>query len=180
MGSEPDMRQEFINTLDGSFPEEAKAQSGLIRAMRRDSDGALIPCGCVDNITNEPDKDRFCPICFGEGNMWDETEITLYRTLEDSDVDNATRHTLKEPGLINVPLVVFYIRYSTSITEDDKVIELVLGEDGTPEEPQQRRSVYRVNTAWDYRSDGGRLEYWKVFSYLEKVKYLNAPTYGDL
>ena len=76
-GSEANMRQEMINTLIGSDPEIAKGQTGLIRVMRRDTDGKLIPCECVDNITGEPDKDRFCSLCFSEGYRWDEEEFEL-------------------------------------------------------------------------------------------------------
>lgn len=179
-GSEPDMREELINTFDGSTPEIAKAQTGLLRRMRTDSEDVLIPCNCVDTVTGEPDKDRFCPICYGEGFLWDEEEIQFYRVLEDSDVDNATKNRLRELGLINVPLVVFYIRYDSRITRHDKIVRIELALDGTPVEPEKRVAIYRVNSVWDYRADNAKLEYWKVFTHLEDVKYLNAPSYGDV
>jgi hypothetical protein len=67
--TEADMRAEFARTLDGGFPEVAKGQPGLLRRMRRDGSGNLIPCPCVDPITNEPDRDRHCHICV-KGNTW--------------------------------------------------------------------------------------------------------------
>lgn len=179
-GTEPDIRQELINTFDGFFPEIAKAQDGLLRRMRRDSNGKLILCGCVDPITQEPDKDRFCSICYGEAFLWDEENIQFYRVLEDSDVDNSIRDKLNEPGLINAPVVVFYIKYNAEITKDDKLVELVLNQDGTKKEPIKRKRIFRISTVWDYRSDLGKLEYWKVFTNQEHVKYLNAPQYGDV
>jgi hypothetical protein len=179
-GTEPNMRQEFINMMDGSYPEIAKAQGGLLRRMRRNSSGQLIACGCVDAVTREPDRDRFCPVCYGEGNLWDEEELDLYRTLEDSDVDNVLKNNLQGPGLINVPLVVFYIRYDSDITRDDKIIELVLDTAGDAVTPRQRKRLFRINSAHDYRADNGKLEYWKVFAHHEDVKYLNAPTYGEV
>jgi hypothetical protein len=148
--------------------------------MRRDSSNKLIPCECVDRITKEPDKDTFCSLCFGEGWMWDETLITHYKVVRGIDASNALADEAKEPGLLNAPLVVFYIRYSEEITQEDKVVELVLDNEGNLEEPYQRKGLYRVETLWDYRSDRGRLEYWKLYTHLEKVKHLNAPTYGDL
>ncbi len=60
--TEPSMRDELIHTFDGNFPEIAKAQTVLLRRMRRTS-GVLDACSCVDHLTHEPDKDRFCPIC---------------------------------------------------------------------------------------------------------------------
>jgi len=83
-------------------------------------------------------------------------------------------------GLLNVPLVVFYIRYSAAITEEDKVIQIDLDNDGSASSPTQRQAIYRVNSLWDYRSDNGKLEYWKAFAHEETVKYLNAPDFEDM
>ena len=178
-GSEPDMRQEIINTLDGSSPEVAKSQPGLLRDMRRDSDGNLTACPCVDSITGEPDKDRFCPICFGEGWMWDEEALTFYKIYEGSDTMNVQKDKLTKPGLINQPFVIFYVRYSADITKEDKIIELVLDDDGSSSTPMQRRRVFRIAQLWEYRADNGKLEYFKAFCYLDNVKHLNAPSFGE-
>jgi len=179
-GTEPDMRQEFINTLDGSSPEVAKGQPGLLRRMRRSSDNSLIPCPCVDNVTNEPDKDRFCPICFGEGWLWDEVNIQFYRVYKESDASNVEKDKLRKPGLINQPFVVFYVRYDAEITQQDKVVELELNNDGTSSDPMERKRLFRIGNLWDFRADNGKLEYFKIFAYHEDVKHLNAPNYGDL
>ena len=178
--TEPNMREELINTLDGRWPEVAKGQTGLLRRMRTDSAGNKIPCGCVDTVTHEPDRDRWCPICFGEGWLFDETYITFYKRLIDSETDNSLRDRLTEVGLINVPLVVFYVRYSTEINEDDKIVEIALEDDGSVSTPTRRTAVYKIATVWDYRADNGKLEYYKIFTHEEKVKYLNAPGYEDL
>lgn len=178
-GAEPDMRQAMINFLDGSWPEVAKKQTGLLRKMSRDSNDRLVPCDCVDDITHEPDKDNFCPVCFGVGNIWTEDYITFYKTLEDSDQDNALLNKHIEPGLINVPLVVFYVRYSANITKDDQIVELVLDSEGDVQSPVKRRNIYKIGIAWDYRSDNGRIEYWKLFTQVINVRYLNAPQYGE-
>jgi len=176
---EPNMRQELINFFDGNFPEIAKAQNGLLRRMNRDSNGNLIPCNCVDIVTKEPDKDRFCPVCFSEGYVWSEENLQIYRKLESTSTGNALKDSLREPGLINIPLIVFYIRYDADITRDDKIVRLILSEAGSPVEPYQRQGIYRINSAWDFRSDNGKLEYWKLYTHLEDVKYLNTPDYGD-
>lgn len=180
LDTEPDMRLEFENTLDGFFPEIAKGQPGLLRKMRRTASGALIECPCLDPITKEPDKDRWCPVCFGEGFYWDETNIEFYRVLGGPLAKNVSAGHLIDPGLLNVPLVVFYIRYNTAITQQDKIIELVLNLDGSKAEPNKRLTVYRISRLWDYRSDHGKLDYWKVFASKEDVKYLNAPGYEDV
>ena len=110
-GSEINMRQELVKMFEGYWPEVAKAQTGVLRKMRRDANDKLIPCPCVDKVTKEPDHERFCPICFGEGNLFDEKEIHFYRELSGLDTTKALRDRLLPPGLINIPLVVFYIRY---------------------------------------------------------------------
>jgi len=118
--------------------------------------------------------------CFGEAYLWDEENIIFYRTLEDSDSDNSIKDKLQEPGLINAPLVVFYTRYDANITKDDKIVELKLKIDGSAITPLKRREIYRIEVAFDYRADNGKLEYWKVFTHREDVKYLNAPSYGEV
>jgi hypothetical protein len=172
--SEINIRQELINMFDGVYPEVPKASIGLLRKMRRDTNGLLLSCPCVDLITKEPDKDRYCPICLGEGYYWDETEIQYYCIVVGRDVSNVGRERLTEPGLINVPLVVFYIRYDVPVTTQDKIIRVSLDLEGAPAIPRKRDSIYRVTKTWDYRLDNGKLEYWKVYTFEEHSKYLNG------
>jgi len=178
--TEPDMRQELWNMFHGKYPELPKAQTGLIRRMTRDTDGNLTPCSCVDEMTHEPDRDRFCPICFGEGFLWEESYIQFYRTIIGSSPRNTHRDQLVAPGLINIPLVVFYIKYNNTIRETDKVVLLNVDVEGNIVQPAKRAAIYGFDAVWDYRSDRGRLEYYKGFGHLDYVKWLNAPTYTDL
>lgn len=171
LGTEPDMRQEMNNTLDGKYPEISKKQIAVLRKFRR----PLIQCACVDPNTHEPDKDTFCPFCWGEGYLWDEVFFDVYRVILKSDVGNALKESLINPGLINEPLVIFYTRSSVDITGKDKVVELVLDSEGDPVRPLQRKKIYHIGTAIDLRSDHGKLEYWKLDCYSEYRKFLNGP-----
>jgi hypothetical protein len=166
--------------FDGVFPEVPKAQTGIFRKMRLDSNNKKIPCPCTDKFGSEPDKNTWCPICFGEGWYWDETYIQFYRVLQGAETENSLRDDLITPGLINVPVVVFYTRYDVLITEEDKIVEIKLDLEGDPIEPVKRKGIYRINAAWDYRSDNGKLEYWKIYTHLEAVKYLNAPSFESV
>jgi hypothetical protein len=172
--SEINIRQELINMFDGAYPEIPKASIGLLRKMRRDTNGLLLLCPCVDIVTREPDKDRFCPYCFGEGYYWDEVEVQYYCVTVGRDVSNISRERLTSPGLINPPLVVFYIRYDVPITIQDKIIKVSLDLEGSPAVPRKRDSIYRVTKIWDYRLDNAKLEYWKIYTYEEYSKYLNG------
>jgi hypothetical protein len=176
--TEPDLRSEFNSFLAGGWPEISKQQKGLLRTFRRDSNNKLIVCPCVDNLTHEPDKDIFCPICNGSGYYWDETYIYFYRTLEQGDPKNALKDQQESPGLISGKVVVFYVRYDAVITEADRIIEIELDTAGEPETPLKRKVIYRIGRHWEYRSDNGRIEYHKVFAFKENVKYLNAPSSG--
>ncbi len=200
--TEPDMRAEFNATLDGEFPEIAKGQTQVLRKMKRTptdtaadnpklvkilrgrkqmrdyfvpEEGYLVPCECIDEVTKEPDVDHFCPICQGEGFIWDEIFIETYKRILRSDVGLSTKEDVIEPGLTNIPLVIFYTRSSVSITKADKVVELWTDTEGNPIRPFRREAIYRIGTPIDLRSDNGRLEYWKLDCYSEQRKFLNGP-----
>lgn len=171
MGTEPNMRQEMINTLDGKYPEVSKKQPAVLRKLRK----PLQRCACVDPNTHEPDKDTFCPFCMGEGYYWDEIAIDVYRVIIKSDVGNALKEHLLAPGLLNEPVVIFYTRSSVDIADDDKIVELVLDPEGQAVQPLQRKKLHRIGTLIDLRSDHGKLEYWKLDCYSEYRKFLNGP-----
>lgn len=171
--TEPNMREELNNMFDGVYPEIAKKQPTLLRKMRREN-GELVPCACVDKLTHEPDKDHYCPLCHGDGFYWDEEWIDCYKVQIKSEVGNAVKERLLGPGLQNVPLVVFYTRSSVDVTEDDKIVEVVLDAEGNPARPYRRKKLYRIGSAIDLRSDNAKLEYWKLDCYEEQRKHLNG------
>ena len=113
-GTEPNMREELIHTLEGFFPEIPKARTGVLRKMRRDSNNNLTPCDCVNPDTHEPDKDTFCPYCWGEGYYWDEEFIEYYKVIIRSDVGLSSKEDIIHPVLLNVEFASFYLAYDTS------------------------------------------------------------------
>jgi len=160
--TEPDLRKELKNTFKGHYPEVSKAQKALFRKMRRDASGNLIKCSCVDPVTDEPDRDFFCPICHGEGYLWDETYIDVYKVDQRNEV------------IYKAPIMVFYCISSIDITTKDRIIELVLTEDGEVATPFKRKARFKIKQAIDYRADNGRLEYWKLDCYEKAYKFLNG------
>jgi hypothetical protein len=172
--TEPDMRKELKNTMEGHYPEIAKGQKALLRKMRINSSGDYIGCPCVDKVTKEPDKDVFCPVCHGEGKLWDESYINVYKVLLKSDVGNVYREVLSAPGLNSASMAKFFCKSSVAITSKDKIVELVLNNEGKASQPLERRALYKIVAAVDHRADNGRLEYWKLDCYQEKRKFLNG------
>jgi hypothetical protein len=166
--SEISLRAEFNSLVTGSPIEIPKVIPLLLRVARRDSNDNLMPCECVDKLTREPDKERLCPLCMGDGYKWDERWEEAYRSLTDP------KEVEKPAGLINVPLVVFYMRYNVGATEQDKIAQVFLDLEGLPKVPVKRQALYRIQTIEPYRLDNGRVEFLKIWTYREDVKRLNA------
>lgn len=177
--TEANMRQEMINTLQGAYPEMAKGQTGVLRRMRRDSNGDVIACECIDSVTKEPDKSFFCPFCLSTGHYFDEEYVTFYKVLLDTSFSAVRRHNMLEPGIIDGNFIAFYLMSSVLIKKEDKIIEISLEEDGSPSSPIVYVASYEIDKAWDYRSDNGKIEYWKVFTHREETKYLVPPEFGS-
>jgi len=180
--TEPDMREEMTNTLQGVYPEIAKKQTLVLRKMRTDDAGKLVECSCVDVLTGEPDKDTFCPVCFGERYVWDEILVDGYKQVIRSSVGLSTKESLIPPGLTNITFVSFFFEHDLPLNvfpkqvSPDKMVELMTDQAGKPIRPYERQTIYRIGTAIDFRADNGKLEYWKLDCYEEQVKFLNGPT----
>jgi len=173
-GTEVNLRNELVKTFDGRFPEIAKRQMGCLRKARKDASGNLIRCACVDPSTFEADRDTFCPLCQGEGYIFDEVFMEIYKKPLGVGTGEALEDKLFGAGLANVHLVVFYTRFSDNITEDDRVVELVLDQAGNIAQPPLRKTIYRIGHAIDYRLDNGKLEYWAIFCHEIKRRFLNG------
>lgn len=174
--TEPNIREEFINTIEGSFPEVAKGHYIILRKADRDSNGNTIPCQCVDLITKEGDKDRFCPICCNGGILFTEEYIKAYGVLAGIPQSNAVSANAMPFGTSDLQYRIFYTMYDTVYTIDDRLIEIELDNSGAVVEPVNRLQIYKIIRPYGYRLDNGKLEYWKIFTYQEDVKWINPPT----
>jgi hypothetical protein len=162
-GGEIDLREEFDDLIFGSANSIPHGKTMIIRRMRRDTDGKLTSCTCVDPQTREPDTESSCPYCLGEGYYWDETWIIGYSTYVGADGGLANRARWLKPGVVRADTKVFYFKYDTVITYDDKIVEVKLDTEGEPVVPYRRQAIYKPQTIVENRSDRGRLEYLTVF-----------------
>lgn len=152
-GVEIDLRQEMNRTLYGASDEIAKGRQGLLRVARIGSNGEPIKCPCRDTITDEQDLDFYCSTCLGMGFLWDERKIVYYKDDE---------------SVLKKDESYFYMEYHEGPTRWDWIIEVVLDEDGKPVEPVQRDLYYKSLIAEAFRSDLGRIEYWRCRTKLER------------
>jgi hypothetical protein len=169
-GGEVDLRQEMDSTLYGSVTEIAKGRPIVLRRMRRTSAGQLIECACVSTLTGEPDQDTKCPYCWGERYLWDEEWVTAYKMQVSSQEGFARKPQPNEPGVSITPLVFFYMDYTIAPTQDDKIVEVKLDLEGNVVIPITREAIYQIATAEDFRSDNGRVEYWRCAVNEESVR----------
>lgn len=178
LGGSIDLRSEFKRILDGDFFEPSKAVWGLLRSMNVDSSGNLVHCPCVDKNTGEPDKDYYCPICMAEKYLWTESLIKFYRvsiTAADHGTSNSVFTKVKEYGGTTVSNHIFYFEFDVDIKKVDKIIDIKLDLEGNILKPIKRDIIWRINEIHKYRGDRGRVEFIKVFTSNEDVKYLTSP-----
>jgi hypothetical protein len=173
--SEPNIREEFIDTINGSSPEIAKGHYVIFRKATRDANNNVVHCECVDLITKEPDKDRWCPYCYSTGLMFTEEFIKAYSVIAGIPRTNAILNNTMPFGNSDLQYKVFYTMYDKDFTVYDRLIEVELDNEGNVVEPINRIHIFKIIRPYAYRLDNGKLEYWKIYITEEDVKWLNAP-----
>ena len=148
---ELNLREEMHKTLYGANDEIAKGRTGLLRRLRRDSEGNKIKCPCKQNNTTEPSRNYYCRYCHGLGYYWDEYPVVYYR---DSDaikyIDGSNKEYITS---------MFYFEYTTVITDDDYILTLKRDNDGDILQPPEIERSYRILKTIKAYSDQGRVEY---------------------
>lgn len=153
-GKELDLRVELYRLLYGASDEIAKGRLGLLRRMRRDSEGNRITCPCRDRDSNEPDKDYYCKYCLGMGYFWDEVKIVYYR--DDGSF-------LKEKGENkDFEGDMFYFEYNVIVSSDDYIVTVKLDTEGKVQIPVERDKYFRILSDDAFRSDTGRIEFFAI------------------
>lgn len=161
-GIELDLRKEIESIFSGASDEISKQQTFVLRTARRDSSGNIMPCACVSPLTLEPDTEKQCPFCLGEGFYFDESFIYGYK-MANNKVNLSRQRVQIQSGMISAYDKIFFLRYNELITYDDKIIELKLDSDGKPLIPYKRKGIHRPETIIEYRSDNGRIEFLAIY-----------------
>lgn len=171
VGKEISIRDEFLSTIFGSSKEIAKSYRCLLRRMKLTSSGKPEKCPCVDRITNEQDRDYYCPVCMGERYIWSEQLINVYKVQHVDDNSMSSEKT----GNVNMNFAVFYLPYNIDVNLQDKIIEIRLDVEGEIVNPIKRAQIWQLTEVVNLRLDTGRLEFIKLFARIEDVRYLNKP-----
>jgi hypothetical protein len=153
-GKELDLRVEMHRLLYGAVDEEAKGRIGLLRKIRLDANGDKERCPCRDSVTDESDSDYYCRFCLGVGYFWDESKIVYYRN-DDSFRKREGKNQEYEGD-------DFFIGYNRVITPSDFIVVVQLDSEGSVVIPAVRESIFKIISADPFRSDNGRIEFWKV------------------
>lgn len=157
---ELDLREELRRLLYGADDEVAKGRVGLLRIMRRDSNGVLTRCPCRDKVTDEPDRDYFCKYCYAMGYLWDEYKIVYHKNDE----------SFRRVGEVEQDFTseVFYLEYYNVILPKDVLVEVVLDSEGRPVQPVTRSRFYQIVDPVCFRADDGRIEFWRLRTKLRR------------
>ena len=170
--SEIDLRAEMNQTLFGSQMEIAKGQRVIFRRMRRIdpskhpiSTEDLVICDCKKNSLSKESKiESKCPMCDGEGFLFDDEFITAYKQpkFNYSDIERAMPY-----GKNTIAITYFFTEEHKDYSRFDKIIEPLRDKNGLVHSPIRTEYSHDINMAQQYRADEGRLEYWRLSCYSE-------------
>lgn len=163
------LRDEFNNLFNGTDKETRIARWGLLRKMDRDSSGRPTNCPCVDTVTLEADRSRFCPICAGEKFYWTEIFVKFYRVYR----GNPSIGEELEIGDLPTDTHTIYLQSDVQPTIIDKFIEIEHTEDGSIITPIRRIKKFRFAQVTSMNADFGRREFWVLKAEEERDRFLS-------
>lgn len=159
---EIDLRKELDDFLFGSLVEISKHYEVLIRQFRRDKVNQRVKCKC--NVNNEGSINPNCPLCLGEGYLWDEKIQPSFKGYGTTDGSKFSNLINLGPGDTRKGEVVFYFRWNADIKKTDIIIELQKDKERTINfKSLKRGKKWKIQEIEEKRSDYGRLEYLIVY-----------------
>lgn len=165
------LRDEMISLLTGTDGEIPKGQPFILRRMRRDSSDALTECACVNELSQEADRDYPCNYCYGHKFLFDEELVTGYKVNVSAPSASRSFDLIKtEFGILELPGMVFFFDYSVEPKIEDKIVIIDLDLEGDPIIPYNRKFIFEINLVRDLRGDRGRVEFWACYCANESIK----------
>jgi len=172
---ETDVRAEFSKLLDGDDVVPQRGHWVLLRRMDKTQ-----RCTCwgreaagtdryMDDSRKYDEPEEDCPICNGEGWIYDDELHLVRRRIVAPPIGLAGQEQQTEVGIMNVPYLVFYFKYYVNPKKEDKVIEIENNDDGEPVRPFSRKEIYNISIAEPFRDKKGRVEFWRVSVKMEVI-----------
>lgn len=173
--SEIDLRAEMKLMLEGNNYYPRRGHWVILRRMDKRQ-----RCFCWNRkgIGDEKyslDKGKYneaelrCPICHGEGYVYEEELHLSRRVLVSPEIGLASSEVESQLGWMNINYIVFYFQYQVAPEKGDKIIEISLDDSGDPIRPIVHKEMYRIAVAEPFRDQLGRIEYWRAAAKLEIV-----------
>ena len=150
---------------------------GLLRRMRRNANGKLLPCPQCRKIgTQGHAVMHICDKCLGVGYIWDEEWVRYYQWPGVSaSTSKGSFKQYMEWGALPTNFAIIYLEAGKKPTEEDKVIEVEHDDTGTPIQPTVRKMLFDIRSIDDYRLDGGRLEYFRLAAMKQTLGRFGQP-----
>jgi hypothetical protein len=116
---------------------------------------------------NEPELR--CPICHGEGWLYEDELHLTRRTLVSPTIGLAGSEQMSDVGWMNINYIVFFFMHPVAPNRGDKIMEIELDDNADPIRPYVVKEIYRVAVGEPFRDQHGRIEYWRAAAKLEIV-----------
>lgn len=153
-----DLRQWFDSTVKerSAHDPDYIGMWVLHRQMRLTENSNMVECVC--NVNKEAQRNPRCSSCLGEGYLWDEHLIKVFkveRPRKELNVGGA--------GVIAQESIVFYLPSNMyRMSRRDRLVEISLDEEGNIVKPIRRFHVHYVGNIDVKRGNDGKVEYVKA------------------
>jgi hypothetical protein len=175
IGSEIDLRSEMSLMLEGNAYYPRRGHWILLRRMDK-----AQRCVCYNRKGQGEeqyslDKGKYneaelrCPICNGEGWLYEDELHLSRRTLVSPSIGLAGSETMSDIGWMNINYIVFYFMHYVAPKRGDKILEIELDDKADPIRPFKIVEIYRVAIGEPFRDQHGRIEYYRAAAKLELV-----------
>lgn len=162
LGEHLDLRKELQAIFYGSAINPPEAHPVVVRFMKRDSASKTVRCKfSTSAYAKQNIHSPTCPVCLGEGSLWDEKFVWTYRTQTRSDLMAQYAY---ESGDVLKEIYTYFFEYDVPITLDDTIIEVRVNSDGTIIEPVTEEKRFKPIHVQTVKADYGRVEFIQVLA----------------
>lgn len=172
---EIDLRSELKDLLNGT---SSSPQRGHWVLLRRTEKTQRCTCwnerGSGDDKWNRDDRKydepkEDCIICKGTGWIIDDELHLVRRRIISPPIGLAGQERISPVGIMNIPYLVYYLKYYVVPKKEDKIIEIENDDDGNPVRPFVQTEMHNISITEPLRDQKGRIEYWRCACKLEAI-----------